>query len=37
MNAGEDLMERMSKGRLFQTVGSMKEKDLPPSLLFAVT
>ena len=31
-----EFMERMSKGRLFQTVGPVKEKDLSPKVFLFV-
>ena len=36
LNEGVEFMERMSNGRLFQTVGPMKEKDLSLKVLLFV-
>ena len=33
---GVEVTERMSKGRLFQTVGPVKEKDLSPKVSLSV-
>ena len=36
LNEGVEFMERMSKGRLFQTVGSVKDDDLSPKVFLFV-
>ena len=36
LNEGVEFTERMSKGRLFQTVGPVKEKDLSPKVFLFV-